>query len=343
MFNILSNLKKYKEGVKIKKTLPLDTNPVIKTYPSVGNYLGILNGCGYDTMGILFKHYLDYYYAKGFVTFLELDYIRLKKFKRIPFTYSDDNFIQQVQKNLEDGRYLLLILNEHFVEDSRIHTSVVHYHDWLIYGYDNEANTFLLHGYYGSEKYPRIYGSIEVSCEDVKRGVFYALNERHMYKDKRINMDNHIFWPKENIEEKITKKAMRKSLKRYISKFAIIFYRYKFFVITGENAMSQYRKYIHKIQELYDNPNNKEIDVRPFSFCLEHKKIIQMALKQYSNNPEAAENYGKQVVDHFDKILKLLTKFKVHQDVKIIGQVVKHMDEAQEHEIKILSDFLTET
>ena len=164
-----------------------------------------------------------------------------------------------------------------------------------------------------------------------------------MYKDKRINMDNHIFWPKENIEEKITKKAVRKSLKRYISKFAIIFYRYQFFVITGENAMSQYRKYIHKIQELFDNPNNKEIDVRPFSFCLEHKKIIQRALKQYSNNPEAAENYGKQVVDHFDKILKLLTKFKVHQDVKIIGQVVKHMDEAQEHEIKILSDFLMET
>lgn len=134
MFNILSNPKKYKEGVKIKKTLPLDTNPMIKTYPSVGNYLGILNGCGYDTMGILFKHYLDYYYAKGSVTFLQLNYIRLKKFKRIPFTYSDDNFIQQVQKNLEDGRYLLLILNEHFVEDSRIHTSVVHYHDWLIYG-----------------------------------------------------------------------------------------------------------------------------------------------------------------------------------------------------------------
>lgn len=320
----------------MKKILTIDVNPMIKTYGSIGNYLGILNANGFDTTGILINHYLDLYYAKNSVGFIERDYIKNQKFERQDFLFSENNFISKVKSEINNNHYVFLILNELYVENKRIHRSYSYCHDWLVYGYDDETSTFKMVGYYGSEKLPRVYGTVDIIYTDLRNGVIHALDEKHMYKN--TSLDNNVLWVKTaNIEEQVDFQRTKRKLKRYI-RGQFLFCNKQLFLFTGKNVVQlliNYHKIIRK-----KAADNKYFDVRNYRFCLENKKIILLILRHYSNDIVLADKYEHEVVHKLQMVLMLSAKHIIKPDSRINETIIELLISAQKMEKDIIYEFL---
>lgn len=322
----------------MEKTLPIDMDPTIKTFPSIGNYLGILNAVGYDTTGIMINHFVDLFYAKKSVGFTQRDYIRRNKFEREAFHFSQENFIDKLREEINRNHYVLLILNELFVNNPKIHTDHTFCHDWLVYGYDDGRNIFKVMGYYGTSGMPRVFGCVEISYDGIKNGTFNALNEKHIYKD--TDLDNHVFWVKTtNIEEQINIKKTKRKLKQYL-KGQILFYDKQIFLFTGKNVMELLINQ-HKVagRKLSDK-ESVYFDVRNYRFCLENKIVILLILKNYSVDLNLADKYEREVINNLNIVLILSAKYAVKPNSKINARIIKLLTKAQQAEKQILKSYL---
>lgn len=316
----------------MKKILPIDINPIIKTYGAVGSYLGILNASGFNTNGILLNHYIDLFYAKKSVGFTELDYIRNKKFERRDFLFSESNIISKVKSEINNNHYVLLILNELFVDNSKIHRDYSYCHDWLVYGYDDERSVFKVVGYYGSDKLPRVYGTVDITYTDLRNGAFNALKEKHIYKN--TSLDNNVLWIKKtNIEEQVNLQILKNKLRRYL-RGQILLYNKQPFIFAGTNVINMLIRY-HKRKA-----NNIYFDVRNYRFCLENKKVILLALKSYSDDFDLIQKYECAVVNCMEKVLLLSVKYIIKPDYRINDRVVELLVSAQKTEKDVLGKFL---
>lgn len=315
----------------MKKILPMDMTPLIRTLPSTANYLGILNAWKYDTINILINHYIDLFYAKGQVNFIQEDYIRCEKFERIPFKFSENNIINNIKKEIDNNHYLLLILNEFSIQDEKIHTGYLRYHDWLIYGYDDDLSIFKIAGYYGPNTSLRVYGSADLSYIDLKNAALSALIEDHQYKNTDI--DNHALWIKEtNIEEIINIKRLKKSLKRYITS-NLITYEKQAFAFNGKNIIK-----LLILELRFTKKNFIKFDLRNYRCCLENREIILIVLKHYSL--ELAEQYELNVIKYFNRTFYCLVKYLIKPNQHIIHNVVSMLSNIQQQEKNILKKLI---
>lgn len=320
----------------MKKVLPLDINPLIKTYGSVGNYLGILNARGFDTTGILINHYVDLFYAKKSVGFTEIDYIRSEKFNRQDFSFSEYNFISKLKSEINNDHYVLLILNELFVNNIKIHRNYIYCHDWLVYGYDEERSIFKAVGYYGSDKLPRVYGTIDITYADLRNGAIHALNEKHIYKN--TSLDNNVLWVKNsNIEEQVNLQIIKKKLNGYL-RGNILLYNKQPFIFTGKNVINLLICYHKKVKKKIISTTY--FDVRNYRFCIENKKVILLALKYYSNDFVLAYKYEHLVVKNIEKVLMLSAKYVIKPDYTINDRIIELLISAQKAEKEIIGEFL---
>ena len=323
----------------MKRILPFNVEPLIKTYGSIGNYLGILTAQGYDTTNILINHYVDIYYAKGKVEFTQRDYVREEKFIRKELTFTIDNFLKVIKEALNSGQYVELIIDEAFVNNEQIHREKSFCHDWLIYGYDDEQKVFKSVGYYGDEKLPRIYGSIDIDYEDLQNGALRAQEQEHMYKN--TDLDNSILWIKSsNICETISKSKVKKSLQRYTTG-SLLYYKKQLFAITGNNTIKFLIRYHKKIRKTFKKDEPIYIDVRNYRFLMENKKVIYLILKSFSTDTSLSENYNKSVINILNSILLLAAKYTIKPSLQINNRIIFLLTEVLKNEKEILNNFLS--
>lgn len=323
---------------EMNKILPMDLHPIIKTFPSIANYLGILNANKYDTTGILINHYVDLFYAKKSVCFTQRDYIRRAKFERNAFLFTEQNIIDKLHKELNEDHYVLLILNEQFIAHEEIHKDHFYCHDWLVYGYDDEKSVFKIMGYYGSNALLRIYGSVDISFEDVKLGALAALNVNHIYKGTDLD-NNTICIKNTDIEEKINLPKIKKDLNRYI-KGHILFCNNKFFLQTGKNVIEILIKEHTAFQQKASNKKPPFYDIRNYRFCLENKKVILLIITKYLNDFNLATRYQNEVINSLNIIITLIAKYYIKPDPQINDRVINLLIKVQQAEKEIMEEFL---
>ena len=314
----------------MKKILPIDPSPIIKTYPSEGNYLSILNANGFDTDGILINHYINIYYSQNSIGFIEYDYIKTNKFQRMDFNFSRHNLINKIKEELNNNHYVSLILNEYLIKSTQIQCSNNYCHDWLIYGYDDDTCLFKTLGYYSrqSEK-NKIYGTLDISYNDILESAISALQIDHKYKGSSI--DNHSAWiNRNNIEEAVNPQKIRKLLKRYLKGGMI--YKKQLFAITGEKAV------------LYVNPSHnmhgKDLRLQSYSLYFENKKIIFLFLNRCFPNQKCIKDYKEYVLKNVYKVLLLFAKNQLKPVTNINNKITELLSIAIASEKKILKDLI---
>lgn len=172
--------------------LPINDHPFIKTYPYYSIYLGALEANGCDTKGIYFNHFNELMYS---LHHKELDFknrlylqskMNIKKFKALP----SDTAIPFIKEKLNEGFYVCIMLNGKNIAGYEYEF----YHDWMIYGYNDENSLFYVIGYTMFDKLNK-YETFQIHYSDL----LASLPKKKDLRFLRNNfMYNHLFKVSQN-------------------------------------------------------------------------------------------------------------------------------------------------
>lgn len=188
----------------MKKILPFDPNTTVHSYHITAFYLGVLKANNISIDGILCNHFSTLSYWKGNVDYIENTYAKYRAFELQNIENIEIN-CSNLKKILNSGYYAVIVLNQKFIKGSHFYNFKDDYHDFLLYGYDDEKQQFLFAGYVGS-----VFSKFEVDYDKLVTYVEKALDNFRGY----IEMRNHIFKINSNYkEEKINIDLIQHNLK----------------------------------------------------------------------------------------------------------------------------------
>lgn len=304
------------------KTLPVDPDPIIKSFPGIGYYLGILNAHGFDTNGLLVNNYVDLRYSRKDLSFLHYFHMQKQMWKKrihIPL----DNVVIHICSLIDQGYYVFPILNEKYVDNKAVHRENDFYHERMVYGYNSKDQIFYTLGYNN-----RVYAPVEINYENMNIAVIKGAKYRGFFL-----MKSHICRIKDGYEpEDMDIIKIKKSLKRYISKRFIRFDRFLYFK-TNLTLFKYFFKDLKKI-----NKQKILLNTRMLRLFYENKKIILLALQTC--------NADQYLLNEYDLIIKkcyqlILLSCKYNLDKKEeIPEIIRNLENIIIDEKKIIKEFL---
>ena len=191
LFTIIYIINYNYNGDKMKKILPFDCNPIVKTYPYFADYLGALKANGYEIDNIL-EHYficINYIPFTGQVNFQHKASLR-NSLKYHKYDVESIDIIDFVKTNIIKNNYITIVLNDNHFETKQ----KMGVHNWLLYGFDDEQETIYIAGYVAYENCA-IYKSLTITFTELKNSIVKKLTKI----EKRRISTNHIFKIPENI------------------------------------------------------------------------------------------------------------------------------------------------
>ncbi len=291
------------------------------SYPFYADYLGVLNGHGYAVSNILFNNFMTLYFSPGAkqIGFRNFKYMKTL-FKCDALIINYDNPIESIKKQIDNNKYVEIILNCLVLPFVKIEK--YEYHDWLIYGYDDEAEQFLAAGYLTPPgqvffKYNQIAISYNdflnaLPAPDVKTG----FEKNQLY--------NHTFCLPENFKvEDIKPRKVIFNLISYITPLPPVFFN-----------VSVYKRYVKFLNK---NINSlKWFDLRNLVNIIEHKKIIYAFIcKRFPNDPIAQE-FEAKILEKGNILLHLAIKYNLTHKKSIINDVISLLNRLHKDEKTVL-------
>lgn len=310
-----------------KKILPLNINPVIKTYPFNAFYLGILEANGLDVSDILISEFLNlhcYYYQNDWhIDFGGSGFVEKKRFiTKYDIIIKTIN-INQIKSKIDNDFYLMLNLNEKNLGVSEIHWDYNRCHDWLIYGYDDSCSEFYCCGYINQKGGGEHYGIIKVKYNNLITSIktvpkAFTLCRPHKLKNHSLKI-NYVYQEKVMSGKKLTKK-----IKSFYNPRKIQFHHapsilndvdgIKFFIKMLK------RKYAH-ISSTGIAPNIYLQDIRNL---YEHKKVIKIVLERLECCQEII-NEQDELTKAAYKNLIICAKHNIKPQKNIIKKIVSNI------------------
>ncbi|MDR1409868.1 MAG: hypothetical protein LBJ12_06350 [Oscillospiraceae bacterium] len=142
----------------------------MSNYPSYADTLGILQGNGLDTRPVLYNNFTTLVFGTGrpyliFLGGIPSGRCLKRQLRRTRTTVDPDNAIEFVKKQLDENRYVLMILNAK--ELSNVLFDREWFHDWVIFGYDDAKRVFSASGYdVDTKNHAFVHKSIEIGYDD---------------------------------------------------------------------------------------------------------------------------------------------------------------------------------
>lgn len=310
----------------MKKILPFEPHKEMTSYPFYSDYLGVLNAHGYDISNILFNNFMTLYYSPGAkqIGFRNFKYMKtLFDCEKLVINY--ENPINSIKEQIDNNRYVEIILN--CLALPFVKTERYKYHDWFIYGYDDENKCFLATGYL-TESANQIffkYRQITISYDDFKKalpkpGVKTGFEKNILY--------NHTFCLPKNFKvEKRNNKKIIFNLLSYCLPFPPIFFNI--------SVYRRYAKYLNKnISSL------KWFDLRNLVNITEHKKIIYTFICDVIPDTCMAEEFKTKVLDKSNLLLHLTIKYNLTHKESVIKDVISLLNELHKNEKVLLLSLL---
>lgn len=182
----------------MNKFLSYKNEPIIKTYPYYGNYLGVLEAHEYDVGTLLLKYFmkLTYIPITGQVNFRNK-----KKLKNLfnfeSFNVSKSELLQFTRESISNDYYVVICLDDRCFNLNLSNYKKVH--NWLVVGIDELNKKIKLIGYmimHGCNTYQELYVSFDEYINAYSESVSYIQKRRisfnHRFKvtpetTKRIN------------------------------------------------------------------------------------------------------------------------------------------------------------
>lgn len=295
------------------------------SYPFFSDYLGVLNAHGYDVSNILFNNFLTlYFYPKDKqIGFRKFKYVkRLFKCEKLKIDYK--NPIKSICDLLDNNKYVEIILNclcLPFVK-----TTKYEFHDWLIYGYDDENKHFLAAGYLTQPGQVFFkYHKITISYDDFAK----ALPAPDIKTGFENNiMYNHTFSLRQNFSvERINYLKIAFRLLNYIIPFPPVFYNI--------SVYKRYEKYINKNIETL-----KWFDLRNIVTINDHKKIIYSFACEYLKNDPIVDEIKTKILAQSDLLLHCAIKYNLTHKKSILYDVLSIFKQLSQNEKNIFASLI---
>ncbi len=182
-------------------TLPYDGNPLLKAYQYMAYPLGIIQAnIKDDLMAVLCDRYINCHFEPDHPTIM-FDialYDRWFKNRKILLTETDDltntvttqeaDFVRLIRERLSNGWYVNGICNEEFIPGKNAFGRYYYRHDFLVYGYDDETNTFHAAGYL-KDGFFHLY---EIPYQQMQKAIATLDEEAVVFQYYRFNHELHL-------------------------------------------------------------------------------------------------------------------------------------------------------
>lgn len=279
----------------MKCILPIEESPTFKTYAFWGDYLSILQGKGYDVSGFLYNNFLILSYfmignRTGYTSGYKLRRLFVKDFiGKIP-----PNYLKLLKNNLLKGNYAIVTLNQKKIEN----TTYDFWHDWLIYGFDDDNKKIFALGYAKECKGLSVFKTKEFTYDDFSN-LLPPIGSCHGAKGKYY--DNQFLWlPDEFVIEELNCKKIKRNLFRLN----------KSLILPWENQ-NIYRTFYY-FNSLIINPK-KTFDLRPLKSIAEHKRMLGQLFSDTCKDNDLTKNYN-EIVKMSEKMLIIAAKYNAEQN-----------------------------
>lgn len=321
------------------KVLPININPIIKTYPYNGFYLGVLEASGYDISDIVINDFFNIFYFKDkkgcHIDFLGSGNVEKNRFIRKYDIDTKHVSEKLIKEKINNNYYIMVNINEKFLDVDTVYRNEDFYHDWFIYGYNDEKQVFLCCGFI-NKKEGIVYGTIEVPYNNLILSIKKVPNSFN--RSRPNNLKNHSFTINELwIEPTKTKKQLIQLIKDfYFPKRYVV--NYKFQRILLFNNSKGLKQYLNAFKKRYLNKDNKvnKIFLQDLSTFYEHKKIIELIFERIINDIQIINAQNELVEVAYCNLL-LAMKCNIKYELNIIQQIYNNMNEIEKKQLNIIN------
>lgn len=322
-----------------KKILPLNTDPLIKTYPYNAFYLGILEANGFDISDILINEFfnLHYYsYKGGHIDFCGSGYVEKHRFITKHDIKLKTVSIGQIKNKIDNNFYLMVNLNEKYLGISEIQWDRDRCHDWLVYGYDDFMNEFYCCGYINKKGIGEYYGTIKIKYDNLIVSIKKVPKSFTRFRPRKLQNHSLIINPTYS-EKLISNEKLIRKLKQFYNPKLISFH-HRLFIHTDANAIDLFIKSFEREHiNVYDGKvsNNDKIYLQEIRNLYEHKKIVKLILERIGCCQDIIEKQNQLVKASYNNLL-LCAKYNIKpQQISIKYIYNKMIDIVSEQEILI--------
>lgn len=314
--------------------LPFNIDKQFITYPFNCVYLGILEAAGYNIDNIILREYMhlvSYITSRGNFRITVRGSGRIKN-NRFDVEYIKSKLsIEFIKEALKNGYYLFLFLNEKHISNHSINQKKDYYHDWLIYGFNDNTNMFKCAGYVGENVMYRIFKTVEIPYSDV----VCAANNVPIEHKIKSQSENHLFLinysPNNDyidddriIEElRVVFGLKKKKLKRTIKEH------------YNEKALNRFRLYILLSYIIH----KKSISLTNVRMIYEHMQALRIALQRISNNYELINRYDLLIKKQY-KLVLISMKYNITRDKRILIRLYKESLYIKKNEKEVFKKIL---
>lgn len=253
--------------------------------------------------GILFNHFvpLSYTFWRNNLSFAYSTHLKdsfqMKRIRKIP-----TNPLHFVQQCLRKNQYVNLVLNAKHISD--LHFDRDWYHNWLIFGFDDEKALFHAVGFAVDVTcHAFTFQTIKIRYNELTQALPASRKESGY---SRIDMMNpHLCWlPKDFAPPKISMPLVRRQ---------VFWYAYNLLPFLFNAHI--YPLFAQKINKTYPN-NDTSFDLHPFRVLQEHKTLMREMMTDLVPESQAAEQY-KTVQSRTNAMLMAALKYNMTKKNKL--------------------------
>lgn len=254
----------------------------------------------------------------------ELMTCRKKKFASESFYLVCLKIVEENKNMLDNGWYIFGIYNEFFIPRKKVYHKRDFMHGYIIFGYDDETQTFKSAGYLDDGHYQ----FFDIRYEDYFNSILGGTIEQLWITYYKIN---HNYRPQLDINQ--LKSRIEKYLTSQKDTYAENDNR-----TYGMAALEMFHQYIASC-------NNDYLDLRYGRSYMEHKCIMYKRLaflyqNAYIHDDAICQEYFDKVCSKARIVFNLFLKYKITQDRNLLKHISEMVEQINREEKALLQHFI---
>lgn len=291
----------------MKNILMISTKPSFNTFNDLAFAFSVIEGRDIKYTNWLISHFISVFYRKKWnaICFKMPYCYKWSCFRSKIIIYNSNrynSFIKAMEKQINNGRYIYLCVNERYIPQRSDFNEKDYLHNIYIYGYDNEKKVFMTEAYNASKHFTQQ----EIPYENV----FFA------QKNKRIKNVFISFYLKSNYNfEKPDIKKIKLQLLKY------------FFPISRNSGVNIFRYFTKHY-------NQDEIKMGYAKLLVEHINVLsKLELIEYYNFN------SNELIKLSENLYYISLKYTITNKKELLDEALCLLEKIKKYEVKAFKSY----
>ncbi|MEK3787286.1 MULTISPECIES: hypothetical protein [Paenibacillus] len=216
-------------------------------------------------------------------------------------------------ESLHSNYYLYFYVDRSYISVSKQYQQVSHWHEILVYGYDEQKRTFLMADNLADGKYIKT----ECPIEEIEQGYYSIVSDNEFFKNV------HLLSIREERDYSLQIDQIAESIRRYLNSTITVDLSFKEKTLFGMKAVEHS---IEKVKDKLHSTSFVQIDRRAFHLFWEHKIIMLQRLRYLMElsilkpDDDVIERYTLIVQQH-ESLRNLVLKFNFKNDRMLFSRI----------------------